>query len=289
MAYYVCKGAKLKCSMGSEQSELEVVHMEKPVLLCGKPMANIMDYKPMVNIKPFGQCKSLANPVVAAATAANYGRLQEMPCIPNTSPWIPGKPNLLVKGQPALMDNCKCMCMWASPIGITDAGQSTVKDGGPMTITITEPTLETQQALGMAAPGGLASGLQPAQPAGAGVAMPSGLQPVGLPAMALPNLQPAALLGGVQLPQIPSIVTEIKGAAETLLQKVVNAAQSGNDIRSSAAADSSAKAKETKAKGESKAKEAAESYKAIVKVEGEGKASQGQEVTYKAIVYDKDG
>jgi hypothetical protein len=33
MAYYVCNGAKLKCSMSSEQLELEVVHLEKPALM----------------------------------------------------------------------------------------------------------------------------------------------------------------------------------------------------------------------------------------------------------------
>ncbi|MDR0518282.1 MAG: DUF4280 domain-containing protein, partial [Fibromonadaceae bacterium] len=64
MAYYACKGAKLKCSMGSEQSELEVIHPTSEVALCDEAMACIMDCKPMVNIKPFGQCKSLANPVV---------------------------------------------------------------------------------------------------------------------------------------------------------------------------------------------------------------------------------
>jgi hypothetical protein len=119
MPNYVCKGTKLKCSMGSEQSDLDVMHPLNIVYLHEELMANIMDHKPMVNIKPFGQCKSLANPAVAAATAANYGRLQEMPCIPNTvSPWLSGKTDVLVKGQPALMDNCKCVCAWAGEIEI---------------------------------------------------------------------------------------------------------------------------------------------------------------------------
>ena len=130
MSYYVCKGAKLKCSMGSDQSDLEVVHLERPVKLCGQPMAGIMDHKPMMNIKPFGQCKSLANPTVASATAANYGRLQEMPCIPNTlSPWVNCKINFLVKGQPALLDCSKCMCLWAGVIEITDPGQKLMSCG----------------------------------------------------------------------------------------------------------------------------------------------------------------
>ncbi|MDR1811857.1 MAG: DUF4280 domain-containing protein [Candidatus Fibromonas sp.] len=133
MPYYVCKGAKLKCSMGSDQSNLEVMHLEKPVNLCGQSNASIMDHKPLTNIKPFGQCKSLANPVVASATAANYGKLQKMPCIPNTaSPWLNGKMNVLVKGQPALLDSSKCLCLWAGVIEITDAGQKTAQVGSPM-------------------------------------------------------------------------------------------------------------------------------------------------------------
>lgn len=115
--------------MGSSQSSLGVIHPVKPVLLGNKPMASIMDSKPMVNIKPFGLCKSLANPVVAAATAAANGKLQKMPCIPNViTPWLGGKTNVLVKKQPALMDNSKCMCVWAGAIKITDSRQNTVND-----------------------------------------------------------------------------------------------------------------------------------------------------------------
>jgi len=125
MANFVCKGAKLKCSFGSDESDLGVMHPVNPVYLHGEFMANIQDYKPMMNIMPFGQCKSLANPTVATATAANYGKLQEMPCIPNiTAPWMQGEATVLVKGQPALMDNCKLMCMWAGMIQITDHGQA---------------------------------------------------------------------------------------------------------------------------------------------------------------------
>jgi hypothetical protein len=83
-----------------------------------------MDFAPMVNIATFGTCKSLANPTVAAATAAAYGVLQQMPCIPATvAPWIPGKVNVLVQNLPALTDDCKCMCMWAGIIEISFPGQ----------------------------------------------------------------------------------------------------------------------------------------------------------------------
>jgi len=127
MSYYVCKGAQLKCSMGDAQSALDILP-GKATSLSKKDMANIMDNKPMINIKPFGQCKSPANPTVAAATAANLGRLQPMPCIPNTTtPWMNSKTNVNVKGFPALMKNSKLMCMWAGNIEITDENNTSIQ------------------------------------------------------------------------------------------------------------------------------------------------------------------
>ena len=51
MPKYVCNGAMLKCSFGNAPSILcvppiNMVNTEK------KPIANIMDFKPMVNIMP---------------------------------------------------------------------------------------------------------------------------------------------------------------------------------------------------------------------------------------------
>ncbi|MEA5136710.1 MAG: DUF4280 domain-containing protein [Candidatus Fimivivens sp.] len=94
----------------------------------GMPLANIMDNKPMVNILPFGMCSSLANPTVAAATAAAMGVLTPMPCIPAmAAPWVPGSPTVLVGGLPALNDSSKCMCSWGGIISVILPGQFTVQ------------------------------------------------------------------------------------------------------------------------------------------------------------------
>jgi hypothetical protein len=91
------------------------------------PMATIMDNKPMVNILPFAMCNSLANPTVAAATAAALGVLTPMPCIPATvAPWTPGSPTVLLGNQPALTNQSTCMCTWGGVITITNPGQVTV-------------------------------------------------------------------------------------------------------------------------------------------------------------------
>jgi len=130
MPKYVNSKAKLKCSMGSGQSVLGASPPAHSVSLQGGPMATVMDHKPVINIKPFGTCGSLGNPSVAAATAANYGRLQRMPCVPNTpAPWINGKINVLVNGKPALTDACKCLCVWGGAIRVAGAGQKAVSDG----------------------------------------------------------------------------------------------------------------------------------------------------------------
>lgn len=120
---YVCSGAMMKCTMGSAPAKLTVLP-SRTVFLCGKPLANISDHISMVNLAPFGVCRSLAFPPTAAATAAALGTLTPMPCIHNTPmPWIPGKVDYLIQNQPALLKSCKCTCIWGGMISITDDGQ----------------------------------------------------------------------------------------------------------------------------------------------------------------------
>ena len=124
MPNHVCMGAKTKCSMGLAPSTLIVLPVNK-VLTSYVPAANIMDNKPIVNIVPFGMCKSPANPAVAAATAAALGTLTPMPCVPVIpAPWVVGAPTVLLANQPALNNTSKLMCAYAGVIEITDAGQT---------------------------------------------------------------------------------------------------------------------------------------------------------------------
>jgi hypothetical protein len=125
MPMNVCHGAMLKCSFGAAPSSMVVLPV-KMVNTSNVPAANIMDHVPMVNIMPFGVCTSLANPTVAAATAAALGVLTPMPCIPATvSPWVPGTPTVMLANQPALNNTSKLMCMWAGVIEVIYAGQVT--------------------------------------------------------------------------------------------------------------------------------------------------------------------
>ncbi|HBL4692200.1 DUF4280 domain-containing protein [Citrobacter sedlakii] len=121
----VCNGATLQCSFGLAPSPLCVVPISR-TLVNSMPMANIMDNKSFVNILPFGMCSSMANPTVAAATAAALGVLTPMPCIPVTiAPWMPGSPTILVGGMPALTAQSKLMCNWGGVIQIVFPGQVT--------------------------------------------------------------------------------------------------------------------------------------------------------------------
>ncbi len=125
MAIQVCMGAMLQCSFGMAPSSLVVLPQNR--VLTQTPAANIMDNKPMVNILPFGMCQSLANPTVAAATAAALGVLTPMPCVPVTpAPWIVGAPTALVGNMPTLNNTSKLMCVWGGVIQIVNPGQMTV-------------------------------------------------------------------------------------------------------------------------------------------------------------------
>jgi Domain of unknown function (DUF4280) len=115
----VCSGSKLTCSMGAGLSELIVNLPEDPAKTSRPWPANIHDSKPMANIGPFGVCRSMANPHVAAASAASRGALVPMPCVPTTAaPWAPGDPMTQVRKAPALSRESRVMCAWGGVIAV---------------------------------------------------------------------------------------------------------------------------------------------------------------------------
>src|SRR5262250_2411304 len=126
MPMQVCMGATMMCTMGMAPSSLVVLPVNR-VLTDEVPDANIMDHVPMVNIMPFGMCMSLANPVVASATAAAMGVLTPMPCIPNTpAPWVTGAPTVVLGNAPTLDNVSKLMCVWGGMIQFVTPGETTV-------------------------------------------------------------------------------------------------------------------------------------------------------------------
>lgn len=126
MPQLVVLGATLQCSFGVAPSSL-VVLPASCVMGQSVPAANIMDNVPMTNIMPFGMCNSIANPTVAAATAAALGVLTPMPCIPATpAPWAPGSATVLLGKMPALTNTCTCNCMWGGVITIVNPGETTI-------------------------------------------------------------------------------------------------------------------------------------------------------------------
>jgi Domain of unknown function (DUF4280) len=128
MPMQVCMGAQMMCTFGMAPSNLVVLPVNR-VTTNNVPDANIMDHVPLVNIMPFGACFSIANPTVAAATAAALGVLTPMPCIPNTpAPWVPGAvaPPVLLGNQPSLDNISKLMCIWGGVISFITPGEFTV-------------------------------------------------------------------------------------------------------------------------------------------------------------------
>lgn len=120
---YVVAGAILSCSKGDKPNRLKMP-FSHGVYIQNKAQMNIKDHVPNENIFPFGKCCSMQNPTVASATAANNGVLTPMPCTPMTTmPWIMGKDDKLIEGQPALLNKSMLSCLYCGVIKIEDDGQ----------------------------------------------------------------------------------------------------------------------------------------------------------------------
>ncbi|XWK89393.1 MAG: DUF4280 domain-containing protein [Phormidium sp.] len=125
MPMQVCSGATLRCSFGLATSLLVVPPTNQ--VYTRTPDANILDFKPFVNIMPFGMCISMLNPTVIAATAAAGGVPVPMPCIPVIpAPWKLGSPNVLIGNSPALNNISTLNCTWGGIITVINPGQTTV-------------------------------------------------------------------------------------------------------------------------------------------------------------------
>lgn len=126
MTQVLTTGTMLQCSFGAAPSSLMVLPANR-VMVGGMPAANISDSKPMVNIMPFGMCMSMANPIVAAATAAAFGVLTPMSCVPAVvAPWTPTAPQVLISNMPVADTGAKCVCSFGGSIAPVAPSQFTV-------------------------------------------------------------------------------------------------------------------------------------------------------------------
>ena len=125
MATAVVAGAAVQCTMGSSPGQL-LVTSQMMVLAGCRPAATIMDAAPVTNITPCGMCTSLANPTVAAATAAALGVLTPMPCVPAPmGVWsCAGTP--LIGGMPALSSEATLTCAYGGCLRVISPGQTIV-------------------------------------------------------------------------------------------------------------------------------------------------------------------
>ena len=119
MPNLVVSGAMLRCSKGTSPSALAVT---RGVNAGGHSVATVADSRPMVNIRPFGQCTSTANP---ASHVPSAGAIIPVPCVPITGPWTPGSPSVRAGTSPVLNHTCQCHCQWGGVVTILSPGQQT--------------------------------------------------------------------------------------------------------------------------------------------------------------------
>ncbi len=125
MGVLTVAGATCTCSFGTAPCSLQVTS-QLSCMAEGKPIATIQDMQPGANLPTFGMCTSLANPAVAAATAAALGVLTPQPCtLVPAGTWIPSNPKVLISGIPCLTGDATLMCgLGAGTIKIVNPGQA---------------------------------------------------------------------------------------------------------------------------------------------------------------------
>lgn len=115
----------LHCIFGVTPTPL-IVLPDSTVIVDVMLVGNMMQAFPIVNIPTFGLCVTITNPEVATATAAAFGVLIPMPCIPMTEVWITEDFNELIDFIPAITQSSFVMCDWGGMINVIFSGQITM-------------------------------------------------------------------------------------------------------------------------------------------------------------------
>lgn len=111
----IVQGTLLKCKFGNVPTPIMVLPDKKVNSML--PVAVKADHIPFLNILPFGMCSNPANPLVAAATAAAFGVLTPMPCIPCTlQDWTGACSKVKVHGKEAINMDSKLSCLYGGSI-----------------------------------------------------------------------------------------------------------------------------------------------------------------------------
>ena len=124
MAAPVVTGAVIMCTNGLSPGQLIG---SLPITFGGAPALNINSVAPFTNVCPCGMCTSMANPAVAAATAAALGVLTPQPCIPSPAGIWMSTSSVTVGGSPGLASDSTLVCAFGGTISIRDPGQKTVR------------------------------------------------------------------------------------------------------------------------------------------------------------------
>ncbi len=120
MTAAVTTGSMCECSFGTSPGELTADY-PTGAIANGMPVLCIDMIVAEVNITSFGECDSILNPEVIAATAAAEGVLTPMPCVPVVvDPWAPGSITAGSTGVPFVNQTSVCMCAWGGVIAVTE-------------------------------------------------------------------------------------------------------------------------------------------------------------------------
>jgi hypothetical protein len=128
MPNLVCTGAALRCSNGTAAATFSATGAK---VSAGGAAGAVSDTA-TANIQPpaFGECTSMSNPAVNAATEEALGVLTPQPCQPVlTGNWTPGSARVKVGQTAALTSASQCTCSYGGAITVSDPGQNRVTLG----------------------------------------------------------------------------------------------------------------------------------------------------------------